>query len=317
MTRAISLSTSSIDFGNTRMGLCNDTLHGDRAWQIVTIKNGGNDSLRIDSITSQSADITISGEMAPIAPNASEMFKVWYCPSSTGPLNTTVTISTNATDSAKKRIAVRGNGIQYIPFSGSLFTYDARQLDTAGKPIGLPETKSIGIIASDLSYHGKTGVSLTSDSTYFKIEDDGDVSIYFAGFPTYPSSAVVDSGWISLPTATKEPVLRRNTTTFTDSMGSPVNLVTTDTAMYLGDTTITVDGQQFACMGVRLSRWASYFQGSNGIVIGSFFQAAFSPSLGFTVLQGSVAGHVVVVNGRRGPVAGGGEGRILKSYILK
>src|ERR1035437_1777289 len=187
VTRAFTLSASSVDFGDARMGLCADPTLGAPRDTVLAIHNTGNDTLRIDSVTSQSAAFSVLYASSKVAPGDTGSIHLRFCPATVGNATSTVTMTDNSTSGSPTLVAVRGNGVRYFPGVGSYFTYDVQQVDSALKPVGNVSTTTVNIIGTGLSYQGKTGVVLTSDSTYYKIEDNGDVSIWTVGFPTYPA----------------------------------------------------------------------------------------------------------------------------------
>lgn len=318
-TRVFTLSAGSVDFGNTRMGICADSTLGATRDTILALHNTGNDTLRIDSVTSPSAAFSVLYSSSKVAPGDTGSIHIRFCPTFLGAASSSVTMTDNATSGGTTIIAVMGTGIRYMPYAGSYFTYDQQGLDSAMKPIGNPTPTTINIIVSGLTYQGKTNVELTSDSTYFKIEDNGDVSIWSVGYPTYPATVRVDSGWLTLPFQTQGQnlLLLTGDHTFLDSAGESITMQVRDSASYLGTSTLTIGTRQFQVMEVRLTQLAVYSSSKGAIGRMGIFDGFFAPEIGFIVQQGKFGGSEVIVGKKIVQKQGSGEFRKLKNFSLK
>jgi hypothetical protein len=316
VTRMATLSTSSLDFGDTRTGVCADSTLDMPSMMTFTIKNTGNDTLRIDSIISSSSSVSVVSSPKTVAPADNGTVKVEYCPTDTVATNATLTIKSNSTESASTLVTTKGTGIHYYPYAGSSFTYTAVQLDTAQRPIGNWYTTTGVIDSSSISYAGKTNVAYTSDSVYIHVENNGDVSVYNAGFPVYPYPKRAGAGWFRLPAATHAPTFAAFDTTF-DSAGVTVTLHVRDTCGWLKDTVVNVAGHSFTCAIVALQRVAVFQSGIFAGISIAQFGAWYSPTLGFTVGQKRWGGDIRLINGK--PVSGHSEGeiKVLTAYKLK
>jgi hypothetical protein len=309
---------STIDFGNVRVGVCADPLLGSPSDTLLQISNVGNDTLRIQFVTPQASNVIVLSVDSAIAPNGTGALKLRFCSPGLGATNTQVTIATNATQYSVQTITVSGMGVRYYPLAGSQYSYDAVQLDSNGHPIGNPYVITQTILASGLSYQGKSNVVETSDSTYFRIEDNGDVSVYSVGFQTYPPLNMVGSGWITIPFEThgaKMQVLAEDKD-FTDSAGKPITLKVRDSVGWIETSTVTAAGRSFTTSRGFFEQVAVYSDGTNAIGLITASELFFSPEIGFVVQQNNLHKQVVFINGSPS-VTGGGEGRRLRSYNLK
>jgi hypothetical protein len=315
MTRTATID-SAINFGYVRMGLCADTLHGVAAEKTFLVRNSGNDTLRIDSITSFSTNFSIVKFENPIPPNGSGLVRVQFCPQDTTTESTTIRLKTNAT-SGTTTVAATGTGIAYYPYEGSNFTYLSVQLDSVQRPIGSPYQTTTVIKRSGIAFAGKENTALTSDSTRFHIENNGDVSIYNSGFPVYPSPKKAGAGWFVLPAGSHNTLLSSYDTTF-DSASISIALHVRDSSVWIKDTSISVAGKTIAGSIVALFRLAHYST-SNGadVVLLSGFGAIFAPEIGFTVGQFQSSKSVTLFQGVSVRNEAGGEQRILTAYELK
>jgi len=213
---------------------------------------------------------------------------------------------------------VSGMGVRYYPLAGSLYSYDAVQLDSNGHPIGNPYVVTQTIIASGLTYQGKSNVEETSDSTYFHIEDNGDVSVYVPGFPTYPATNMVGAGWVTVPfeSHTGKMEVRSVDQDFIDSSGKQITLKVRDSVGWIANTTVDAGGKSFAASRGFFSQIAIYTDGTNAIGLGSGSELFFSSELGFVVQQNNLHKQVIYANGSTSK-KGSGEGRRLRSYNLR
>jgi hypothetical protein len=294
--------------------VCGDSLLGVPNDTTLRFSNTGNDTLRIRFVTPLASTVTVLSVDSAIAPGASGLLRLRLCAPAVGSSSTQVTIASNATQDSMLTLSVSGTGVPYYPQTGSVFIYDAVQLDTAGHPIGSAYTITESIIASGISYQGKSNVEETSDSSYFHIEDNGYVSFYLAGFPTYPSSHVVGNGWITIPFgshSSKMEVVSKDIT-FLDSTGNNITLTVRDSAAWVETKTVSAAGRTFTSSHAYLQLGAVYTSASSILAIGSFVEFYFSPEIGFTVQQNALHRQITVAS-----QTGGGEGRRLKSYNLR
>ncbi len=321
LTRSITIP-ASINFGNTRLGLCGDSLLGAPRDTIVSFQNTGNDTLRVHSVTPQSSLFSVVSYDSLIAPSGSGSLYVRFCPMQTGIASATLIVTSNATVDSSLTITLSGNGIPYAPGVGSVYTYAAQQLDTAGKPIGNPYQVTTNIIATGITYQGKSNVMETSDSNYFEVESDGDVSFYAPGFQTYPAGTVAGSGWLTLPFGSqniqnmKLPLIWDDTT-YIDSAGMSISLSVRDTASYMGMTTIPVGSNPFTTSHVHLIEDALYTLPKQKVYIAAVLDFFFSQDLGYLATRVVVINKLVTTNTTRKLTNINGERRVLTSFNLR
>jgi hypothetical protein len=318
LTRIITIP-ASINFGNTRLGLCGDSLLGAPRDTIVSFQNSGNDTLRVHSLMPQSPLFSVVSYDSVVAPAGSGSIHVRFCPMQTGIASAALIVSSNATVDSSLTITLSGNGLPYAPGVGSVYTYMAQQLDTAGKPIGNPYQVMTNIIATGITYQGKSNVSETSDSNYFEVESDGDVNFYAPGFQTYPAGTVAGSGWLTLPFASQNPnlPLLSDDTTYLDSAGTSISVSVRDTASYKGMTTITVGSNPFPTSHVHLIEDAVYTLPKEKIYIVAVLDFFFSQDLGYLATRVVVINKLVTMNTTRKLTNLNGERRVLTSFNLR
>jgi hypothetical protein len=247
------------------------------------------------------------------------MVSLRFCPSKVGAASSTITIASNATSSNTMSIMATGRGVPYSPGVGSNYTYQAIRLDSAGKPTGAGFLRSTNVIATGLSYNGKSGVTQVNDGndSYFKIEDDGDVSSYSKGHQTVDSVTFFGATWWKLPFSTRgqNVSLFNDSTTFTSGSGQ-VGLRVTASASYKGDTILKRGGRSVTVEMVDVSDIATYSATQGRLILVSYMGLFFDPSIGFIARQGVVTDSYTIV-GATVKLQGGGEYRDLKSFYLK
>src|ERR1035441_9173974 len=253
LTRTISIPMS-IDLGNARLEVCGDTLLGTPRDTTLPMVNTGNDTLRIRSVSSQSQLFSVISDDSVIPPAGTGPLHLRFCPSQNGMSSATIVVASNATQDSSLTLTVNGNGVPYTPGVGSTFIYNAVKIDTTGKPIPPTYLDTQSIVVTGLTYQGKTNVSETADSTYFEVETNGDVSIYTAGFPTYPSTNLVGNGWLTLPfgSQARNQLLISNDQSFNDSLGQLITMNVRDSASYVGTTMVTIGGNQYHSSHVHI-----------------------------------------------------------------
>jgi hypothetical protein len=281
---------TSIDFGNTRLGVCADPILGVPRDSIVTIQNTGTDTLRIHSAALQSSEFTLVSLDSVIPPSGSGPMKLQFCPSALNSTSSTLLITSNATEDSSLTIALTGNGVPYYPGFGSEYTYSAVALNAEGKPTGAPAFTVVNnITATNLTYQGQSNVleySNTVDSTFYLIDNDGDVSVYTTGFSIWPSSLFVGAGWQTLPYTTHtQNVYTFAPQTYTDSLGIQVTVSISDTASYVGPATVTIDGIPITESHVHSVESGLYTSDKGTRSFVTTVENYFSPELGILVSQ--------------------------------
>jgi hypothetical protein len=206
--------------------------------------------------------------------------------------------------------------VPYSPGVGSQYTYTAVALTDSGTATGQPFVITDSVIATGLNYEGQANASENSDSTYYIIQNSGDASIYVLGFPIYPSTSIVGSGWQTLPFAshTQNVQLLSDDQDYIDSTGESITLNVRDTASYIGTTNATIDNIPIQESHVHLVESALY-TGSKGTILARIvLEIYFSPDLGTIVSQSRVEREVVTATGGKPKVSGGGRKIDLMSF---
>lgn len=307
---------TSINLGNGGLGVCADTLLGVPRDSIISIQNTGSDTLHIHSATPQAPAFTVVSLDSVIPPSGSGPMKLQFCPSQTGTASATLIINSNASQDSSLTVTLTGNGVPYVPGLHSVYTYTANNLDTAGKVIGSPYTHVDSVIQSGINYEDSSNVTGTSDSTYFIIEDNGDVSVYVNGFPTNPSTNIIGSGWQTLPFGTHRGSfqLYSDVQNYNDSAtGIPVQLTINDSANYVETLPTTIEGVQVQASHVHLSEQAIYSFSGGQNVIKVEVEMYFSPDISAIVRHSKVKKGVKTV-GKTRTVTGGGDEITLTSF---
>lgn len=117
-TQTLSYSSTNLAFGSVNTGTTST--------QSETITNTGNTSVLISSITVSGAGYTLSGAGSQVTLNPGQnlTFSVIFSPASTGTLNGTITVTSNATGSPTT-ISLSGTGAQVISHTVSLTWSDS------------------------------------------------------------------------------------------------------------------------------------------------------------------------------------------------
>ena len=309
------VAPASVNFGNTRLGVCADTLLGVPRDTNVSIQNTGTDTLRIYSVTPQSSLFSVAWFDTAIAPGANGTMQLDFCPAQTGVASATLLIKSNAAQDSSLTITLTGNGVPYSPGVGSQYTYSVFKLDTAGKTLGSLPSVTDSIIATGITYQDSSNVSESSDSTYYIFESNGDVCLYASGFPTYPVTNLVGGGWQTLPFGSQVQNVYSYPDTYTDSAGEMVTLSIHDTAKYMGTTNIKINGVSYPVSHVQLREYGLYSdtKGTNSDVVTA--EIYFSPELGTIVDRSRYTKDVATAaSGKPRVVTGGGTEITLTSF---
>ncbi len=315
LTRTLSMP-ATIDFGSVRLGLCEDSMLGMPRDTLLVMRNSGNDTLRISSVTAQPPWFTVISWSHTIAPGDSGLARLRFCPMQLGVVAGTITVASNATSDSILTITTSGNGLRYTPGVGSVYTFFAAvdSLDPATRKtvfIGAPGFHFDTIRSTNATFAGQGGLIEVSDpgphDGYYKILPNGDVFMYGDGAPA-AKNVFFGSGWWTLPMGSHS----TNVSLFTgDTMvnGGAIKLHLEIVGSYLGDTTITVGSRQFPGSILQIVQTGTYGPSSKpnyqkGV------QFIFLPALGYVGMKGFVE-YSPVLNANRGAVAG------LTAYMLR
>jgi hypothetical protein len=298
---------SSINFGNARLGVCDDSLLGEPRDSSVWMKNTGADTIRIHSAMPQSNEFSVLSLDSVIPPSDSESMTLQFCPAGTSLASATLLINSNAPQDSSLTVTLTGNGVPYSPGLGSIYNYIAFDLDTAGKTIGSSFAVTDSMIQTGITYQGESNVSETSDTTYFIAETNGDVELYAKGFPTYPDSNYFGGGWQTLPFSSQTPnYYSYNETYVNDSDGETITLVIHDTAAFVGTTNVTIGGAEYPASHVHLLEYGVYTDTKGTRVSATTVEIYFSSKLGTIVQQSRVVKDVATAASGKPRVATGG-----------
>jgi hypothetical protein len=164
-TRAISLGTTSLNFGSEIIG-------GSSPLQ-VAVNNSGNSSLTISAINVTGAGFSVTGGVAgtTLAAGQTAELNVVFAPKATGIVSGTVSLVSNATNSPNS-LAVTGTGVSSTTHSVSLSWLASSSSGVAGYYVyrstvsGSSYTRITSSALSALQY---TDGSVTSGKTYYYV----------------------------------------------------------------------------------------------------------------------------------------------------
>lgn len=199
-----------------------------------------------------------------------------------------------------------------VPGVGSTFTFDA--YDTDDKDAKIPGTDSAfteSVVATNLSYEGKTGVwavvGENSDTTFICYDANKDLLVYVGG-----GNDPIFGGfeWLRLPITTATAVT--DTVEFTDNDGGfPFEIVAVITINRVGDDQVTVGNETIKTVKVAMTISATIKLA--GQVVD---QRVLTNSLWFAPSLGTMIRRVTPANTFDGEVEPGTV-EMLKSYTLK
>ncbi len=199
-----------------------------------------------------------------------------------------------------------------VPGVGSTFTFDA--YDTDDKDAKIPGTDSAfteSVVASNVSYEGKTGVwavvGETSDTTFYCYDTNKDLLI---GGGAAADELLGDLKWLRLPITTGS-ALTDTVMSTQDFNGIPVELVVVITRNRVGDDQATVGTESIKT--VKLTMNINITIKALGQVVD---QSATSSTLWYAPSLGAMIRRVTSANTRDGEVEPGTV-EMLKSYSLK
>ncbi len=182
---ALQVSPASVNFGTRPTASSN--------FQTVSLKNGGNVSLRLESARVSSAAFSISGFSAGVslAPGQQVSFQVWFRPSSTGAWSGTISVAASSL-SAPVKLAISGGASSTAATAPSsvaahlvTLDWDASTSSVAGYHVyrgessGGPYNRITGSLLTAINYSDS---SVASGSHYFyvvtAVESDGAESAF-------------------------------------------------------------------------------------------------------------------------------------------
>jgi hypothetical protein len=234
-----------------------------------------------------------------------------YTPDDVHTTNATLEIRSDASDSVV-RISLVGNASQRIAAVGSTFTYE-NSADTAGVPKGEMSVTVSEVSAKDVSWQTRSNITLVreqTDSSYFDFLPDGDISLWFKGFPTPGNPNPHGTGWIRLPFATKaaaaDTVYRESTTI----QGLPAEIrIYTE---YLGSDTTQVGTEMIPSEKVKLTVRVVVTAFGIPFTRTDANTMFYSPRLGYlTRMEGRTTSDIPTQERNEGTL------KVLKSYDLK
>jgi len=288
-TRVLTSGSASGDFvlRTTSIGYTHDTT--------FVLKNTGNDSVTISSITTSDKVLTIVDLNTPVTIAAGKELavKVRFAPEDTLEATHTVMINSNSKDTVIT-LTFRGKGNWYHVAKGSTFTYNAVSTDSTGAEIESAVVATI-IDSTDLTYQGKSDVVKVldgADTTYFHYEANGDISIYNAGVTVDVSGKPNGAGWITLPFKSEEKnkqVIYDSSDVSIDYQGTPLPgiLVISAIASYDGSELVTVGSEEISVDKVVMNVDIKFDISSIKFFAKGTYTYYYSSKLGYLVKQES------------------------------
>lgn len=204
------------------------------------------------------------------------------------------------------------------PKTGTTYTFATYQTDSLGAKVpGSDSTKTYTVVATDLTYAGKTNVyklapsgSDVEDTVYVRYEDNGDVSQYFAS-----NDDMLEFGtWITVPFTTKTPQTKKalDTTVAFPGLGD-IKLVVDITTSGSGSASSTVPAGTFNAMRGQVDVKITGTSGGLALIsLNRTITLQFAPKIGYAVSVGE-AGTASFF----GSVERDGTSETLTSYTLQ
>jgi hypothetical protein len=241
---------ANINFGTLPVGVWHDTT--------ITLVNSGTGIVTIltNTLSSGEAQDTNFSRPIQIPSQSLATIHLQFNPAQAGARSATDQINyTSGGKNASITITLSATGATGVtsssPKPGSSFTY---AVDTNGVPQG---DSTYTVVSNSLPYQGKTNVLEVSGPTgalnYSHVESNGDVSVYVdlssvsAQLISAGIFAVIPSQWITIPLGSKHTlsnVLFDSTLTIT-GIPFPVQVIISDTSLYLGSSSVTAAGKSF------------------------------------------------------------------------
>ena len=241
---------ANINFGTLPIGQWHDTT--------ISLVNSASLTINSSSVSSGEARDTNFSSPVQIAAPSITSIHIQFNPLAAGARSATdqitytingVSSSVTITLSATGTASTGGGGTE--PKAGSTFTF---AVDTSGVPQG---DSTYTVVSNSLSYQGKANVLGVSGPTgglsYSHVESNGDVSVYVdlsaisAQLISAGIFAVIPSQWFTIPLGSKRTlssVLFDSTLTIT-GIPFPVQVIISDTSLYLGSSSVTAAGKSF------------------------------------------------------------------------
>jgi hypothetical protein len=185
-TSLLGANPTSLPFGNVTTG-SNSAL-------TTTLKNNGNSSITISSVTVTGAGFSGSGVASGLmlTPNQTAVLTVTFAPTTAGTVNGNVSIASNATGSPTP-VSLTGTGISVSPHTVGLSWAASTSSGIVGYFVyrgtvsGGPYTKQNSLADTILSY---TDSALTSGHAYFYVVTAVDSSNVESGFSNQVSAVI-------------------------------------------------------------------------------------------------------------------------------
>ncbi len=241
---------STINFGSLPVGEWHDTT--------ISLVNSGTSLIIITSDSLSSGEVSDTNFAHPILIAAPRVtcIRIQFNPTAVGAQSATDRINyTSGGTNGSVTIALSATGVEGVsstsPKAGSTFTY---AVDTSGVPQG---DSTYTVVSNSLTFQGKTNVlevrGPTGDLNYYHTESNGDISIYLdlssysVDLIALGVAAEVPSTWVTIPLGSKRQVSNVLFDSSLTIQGSPVpiQVIISDTGMYLGATSVTAAGKSF------------------------------------------------------------------------
>ncbi|MEO5930708.1 MAG: hypothetical protein ABIR47_12300 [Candidatus Kapaibacterium sp.] len=189
-----------------------------------------------------------------------------------------------------------GNSTTITPAKqGSTFTSYEYSKDSLGQvEQGSQDTVVSTIAKTGLTIGGKSDVNMMigvkksgeTDTTYFRYESNGDLSLYFDASDSSSDTPPIQAAWIALPFASKTPmnVTLVDTATSDSTLGAG-RFTVTSSAVQTGTENITVGSETLSAEKVQWKFDISSKFGLFGLAQSVTSTMWFAPKIGFIVKQ--------------------------------
>ncbi len=185
-SRAISV-VPLVNFGNVRLGLCEDSMLGQKAEISLTIRNTGSETLHLGTVTIGLPFNVLAVECDSISSGDSCHVRLGFCPQAYGEVIGQLRIASDALGAdALKIVSVRGTGIVYLPGRESFFNEDYINNDSLTsktlKTVVDSNVARVGGPRQNLFLQCKTPISDLDTSWFFSTADTSNIFIYINAY---------------------------------------------------------------------------------------------------------------------------------------
>jgi hypothetical protein len=177
----IDVAPMALDYGSVTIDLT--------AARAVTVTNFGSSSLTVSNIASANPAVTVSPTAFTLAPKESRIVAVQWTPTSTGPLATSVVVTSNDPVTPTRTIPVQGTGVETVPglVVPDLLYFGHVYVDSTA--IQTMVVTNVGVASRTVSNIASANPAVTASPTAFTLAHGESRSVTVQWTPTSPGSA--------------------------------------------------------------------------------------------------------------------------------